>query len=303
MHNTLTQRTLSEETKRLSGYSTVFKGRHSQNNIAILKILATIKSMGTWELTQSILRERIQGIIKPSYNSVRSFYPTVFRRIKALVQDGFVEVQQKIRSEKGAQVEIYGLTFKGSLSALLLADNQHLNAFIRNTALSNPFSALAISLVENGLSWNFIRTTFIDSVREAIEKGMVNIDLADYRTLTTIFMAFLEKFCDYEKIPEEQRKEIVRSMLQYGFTALDEKAEVIKIGQMLGKSLEDIIVKAEFGTQEEQSRSKLNLLKAAILYELGLSLTRDEKLDGVSATLRELRTAADKELKRKYNIE
>jgi len=207
MQNKTSQRTLPKEKTQLSKVSTIFQGKERENNIAILAVLATDKPMTTWELTRAILERRRDPAKHPgplNSSEIRAGNSIFYRRIRSLQGHGFVERKGTVRSKAGPTF-VYGLSFKGSLVATLLIEGKYVDLksppvslgqvprFVQHTSSVNPFSKLASICLQKGVSTGLVCELLIDSEKQAILHGLVNVEVADNEHLMTTVTSLLMK--------------------------------------------------------------------------------------------------------------
>jgi len=167
-------------------YSSIFRGRDATNNFEIIEALSAGEAT-IWELTNRILEKKMRK--PPRYNDVRQKYPVFYRLIKGrlrksgktlgLCDKGYVEVRGT-RTSKGKPNPLYGLTLRAVLIALLInSEEKNVLKFLERHSAKCQFFAIAKSLLENGVSEEFVRDLFLGSIKESIKKGLLNVDVAE----------------------------------------------------------------------------------------------------------------------------
>jgi len=99
-------------------------------------------------------------------------------RSSGLESMGFVELKRTGESKKGTPTKIYGLTFKGTLAALLIPEvnNAPCELVVKHNR-ANSFLGFGHLLIRKGASPDFVRTIAIEPQIAAVKQGLVNLDV------------------------------------------------------------------------------------------------------------------------------
>lgn len=203
----------------LEKISRLFKGKGKKLNKKILQTLALKGPMTTYEIFDEIIPRKKDG------TKDMAKYPTVNRRIKALMNDGYIKIAGEKTAEKTKQkIPIYGLTLRGAVLSLLLVDYDKPNLMrklLKNNKETVPFFEICLKLMEKArISHDVIKNIFLDGLKEYLLKGLINIDIIDSYTFLKFASVYIRHRSQtkykqiIEKLDEQKREAIANSLFQ-----------------------------------------------------------------------------------------
>jgi DNA-binding Lrp family transcriptional regulator len=111
----------------------VFKGREARLNKAIFRILAYESPLSIYEIWRKVRAYRDFAYIR---------YHVVNRRVRALVEDGYIERDGQRKTKTGFTIYVYRLSNRAYLAMIL--NTLDLNEFIETALEENVLTALTV---------------------------------------------------------------------------------------------------------------------------------------------------------------
>ncbi len=148
--------------------------------------------MTSWGLAKQILLDQNREIalakaglmnddelakqIEPSYMEIHGKSSVVYRQIENLLKKGYVRKRGRVEFE-GKNNPAYGLSYRGTLSALLLPEisGGKLDDLVMIED-GNIILTIALHLLSDGIPEAFIASLLLDGLREDLRRGHLNID-------------------------------------------------------------------------------------------------------------------------------
>jgi hypothetical protein len=207
---------------------------------------------------------------EPRARDVQRLYPTIFRCIKGSSKGGDTRTEGLeslgyveglgTKTSRGREVPVYTLTLKGSLAALFLCleEPTYLRDLLENTTHVNPFFGLAREMLRWGVDGTLVGE-ILHGWKDAIEGGLLNLDIADDGTITyALFLKLQEKL-----IKMFEADLWTRESLEKGSWAFKSSLALSQIGMQIQLDLAyPSLYLQELECQEgEREREKIRLLK------------------------------------------
>lgn len=167
--------------------SSFFVGKGKETNRIIFEVLALDGKMTMWKVTQKTL-ERLHNK-KPTYNQIRKFYTTIFRRFPELEKVGYIQ-QYGTTISKGRKISIYGLTWKGlvvgSLISLLI--RKEWDKIAQN--YDERHGSWALKVISRYARYNasgmLITKLMIEPLKRLVLSGEINMDFIEEERFSQI---------------------------------------------------------------------------------------------------------------------
>ncbi len=212
--------------KLLGRLCLAFRGKEREGNREIIRALARAGPMTTWGLTRQILLDRqseeaqvrtqaeagrhanspvIRLGWEPTSREIRQENSVVYREVLSLLEKRYIRRRGLVRS-KGNDVQVYGLSYRGTLAALLLPEIywEEVDDLVMIRADSNVILTIALQLLSDGIPEAFIARLLLDGLREDLRRGYLKIDEVEREEADRIlYTRFLKRLYD-------EREELVK---------------------------------------------------------------------------------------------
>ncbi|MGQ0794832.1 MAG: hypothetical protein ACT4N5_01435 [Nitrosopumilaceae archaeon] len=162
----------------------LFHGKDSQFRAEIIYFLATNGESSNWDISQYVSRKEISQEPHRKSMITKSHLGGVYRNITGrMLEEKYVE-ESGTRFSKGKKVQLYRLTFRGSLAVLALdLSEKDLKTIVEKNSVVNPFFRLILTLEKNGIKRELCDSIILEGMINTLRKNMINLS-SDNESIT-----------------------------------------------------------------------------------------------------------------------